>query len=101
MLYFYWPKTFNWNKPRPLKVGIKQDLLDTGKIPWYVVGPLLNKYTNRIVYQDSVRVGRVRIDLEGKHCGKVTQGQADWVPGKKKKIHKEMEKRKEQSSTDV
>ncbi|CDI04547.1 hypothetical protein BN873_990018 [Candidatus Competibacter denitrificans Run_A_D11] len=70
---------FNWNRVRPLKIGIHQDLLAVlGEgFTRAEIKRLLGRYCNHVRYQRSLREGAVRIDLQGQPAGVVTAEEAE------------------------
>ena len=73
------PECFNWNRVRPLKIGIHQDLLAVlGEgFTRAEIKRLLGRYCNHVRYQRSLREGAVRIDLQGQPAGVVTAEEAE------------------------
>ncbi|HFE7522330.1 TPA: ProQ/FINO family protein [Salmonella enterica subsp. enterica serovar Newport] len=74
----FWPKLFDINNPKPLKLNIMQDMakdiqargLDMG------IGSVrvaLNAYTSHAKYIRCVAAGGMRYDLNGEPCGEVTE----------------------------
>ncbi|HID4045781.1 TPA: ProQ/FINO family protein [Pluralibacter gergoviae] len=76
----YWPQLFSLDAPRPLKVGILDDLITAiaaGGIT-FGTGSLkaaLAAYTRRTQYQEALAAGGRRFDLAGQSCGEVTAEQ--------------------------
>jgi sRNA-binding protein len=75
------PQTFVLEKylpHRPLKVGINLDIL--ARCPALArreLGPVLDAYTRRIMYLESLVAGAVRIDLDGSPAGEVSAEDAE------------------------
>ncbi|ECC6922429.1 prop effector [Salmonella enterica] len=74
----FWPKLFDINNPKPLKINIMPDMakdiqargLDMG------IGSVrvaLNAYTSHAKYIRCVAAGGMRYDLNGEPCGEVTE----------------------------
>lgn len=74
----FWPKLFDINNPKPLKLNIMPDMakdiqargLDMG------IGSVrvaLNAYTSHAKYIRCVAAGGMRYDLNGEPCGEVTE----------------------------
>ncbi len=74
----FWPKLFDINNPKPLKLNIMQDMekdiqtrgLDMG---FGSVRVALNAYTSHAKYIRCVAAGGARYDLNGEPCGEVTE----------------------------
>ncbi|EAW9081155.1 ProQ/FinO family protein [Salmonella enterica] len=77
----FWPKLFDINNPKPLKLNIMQDMekdiqlrgLDMG------IGSVrvaLGAYTSHAKYIRCVSAGGARYDLNGEPCGEVTEAAA-------------------------
>lgn len=74
----FWPKLFDINNPKPLKLNIMQDMakdiqargLDMGLGSVRVA---LNAYTSHAKYVRCVAAGGMRYDLSGESCGEVTE----------------------------
>ena len=73
------PNCFNWNRVRPLKIGIHRDL-------WAILGEsharveirrLLSRYCNHARYRHALKEGAVRVDLQGQPAGVVTVEEAE------------------------
>jgi ProP effector len=70
-----WPKAFvlDQTKRRPLKVGIRDDILAAGvEITPSALSNALRTYTVNRFYQQSLRAGASRIDLDGEPAGSVS-----------------------------
>jgi sRNA-binding protein len=74
------PKSFNFKKPKPLKLGIQHDLLS---IPSPYSKKLLRKclgaYVNTKAYLEATLQDSWRYDLNGKKIEEVTQEQKDYA----------------------
>ncbi|MGI9274216.1 MAG: ProQ/FINO family protein [Endozoicomonas sp.] len=71
-----WPEAFRVSSPRPLKVGIHNDMKQTGEYPVAVIKSALKFFTSQERYLLSIKPGRNRIGLDGKPCGKVKLNEA-------------------------
>lgn len=76
----FWPKLFNLDEPKPLKVGvlddIQQDIAARGlTIGAGVLKAAIASYTRRIRYKKALAAGGARYDLNGQPCGEVTPEQ--------------------------
>lgn len=66
-----WPEAFRVASPRPLKVGIHNEMKQTGEFPLTIIKSALKLFTSQERYLMSIKLGRSRIDLNGKPAGKV------------------------------
>lgn len=86
LLRAYYPNAFPESAtPRPLKVGIKQDLVKSLSKQTDVtiedkacMVKSLAYYVNTLSYLKSIQVGVVRVDLEGADAGEVTKEEAEY-----------------------
>lgn len=75
-----WPELFNLDNPKPLKVGVLDDLMQdiSGRnltIGAGVLKAAIASYTRRIWYKKALAAGGARYDLNGQPCGEVTAKQ--------------------------
>ena len=70
-----YPDCFDWRQPRPLKIGIREDLLADGH-PRPAIRRALGAYCSRVKYLKALRAGTPRIDLQGQPAGEVTEDDA-------------------------
>ncbi|ENW9432959.1 ProQ/FinO family protein [Salmonella enterica] len=75
-----WPELFDLDNPKPLKVGvlddIQQDIAARGlTIGAGVLKAAIASYTRRIRYKKALAAGGARYDLSGQPCGEVTPEQ--------------------------
>ncbi|EJC4645622.1 ProQ/FinO family protein [Salmonella enterica] len=75
-----WPALFNLDNPKPLKVGVLNDLMQDINARNLTIGAGVLKaaiasYTRRIRYQKALAAGGARYDLNGQPCGEVTPEQ--------------------------
>jgi sRNA-binding protein len=66
-----------WEPHRPLKVGIKADLIATGLLTPNECRRVLGLYVGRLGYQKAVAAGGMRVDLDGWPAGEVQPDQAE------------------------
>ncbi|EBQ4836933.1 prop effector [Salmonella enterica subsp. arizonae] len=76
----FWPELFSLDNPKPLKVGVLDDIqrdiaarsltIDAG-----VLKAAIASYTRRIRYRKAIAAGGARYDLSGQPCGEVTPEQ--------------------------
>ena len=67
-----YPNCFDRGKPKPLKIGIHNDIIADG-YDRARVRRALGAYCNRLNYHRVMQVGAVRIDLNGQPAGVVTE----------------------------
>lgn len=70
------PDCFDWERPRPVKTNIHQDLIRLG-YDKARVRRALDGYCRRRRYRSSVRAGAMRVDLQGRPAGAVTAQEAE------------------------
>ena len=86
LLKTYYPTCFKESKEiKPLKIGIKQDLVKSLAVRADIAIPdkacmvnSLSYYVNSSSYHKSVQPGATRIDLEGNEAGHVSQEEATY-----------------------
>lgn len=76
----FWPALFNLDNPKPLRVGVLDDLMQDISARNLTIGAGVLKaaiasYTRRIRYQKALAAGGARYDLNGQPCGEVTPEQ--------------------------
>ena len=76
-----YPACFDWERPRPLKLGIHKDLLAAGfggaGVKPAEIKRALGRYCNRPRYRKTLRAGANRVDLDGQPAGAVTAEEAE------------------------
>ena len=76
-----YPACFDWERPRPLKLGIHKDLLAAGfggaGVKPAEIKRALGRYCNRARYRKTLRAGADRVDLDGQPAGAVTAEEAE------------------------
>lgn len=96
-----YPKTFDRNNVRPLKIGIQEDLIADDKVSKNKIKRALASYVRSLNYYRSLREGVDRVDINGEPAGQVTKDESDYAKQKLKEINKaRQDKRKEQERTD-
>ncbi|WP_230327648.1 ProQ/FINO family protein [Salmonella enterica] len=75
-----WPELFNLDNPKPLRVGVLDDLMQDISARNLTIGAGVLKaaiasYTRRIRYQKALAAGGARYDLNGQPCGEITPEQ--------------------------
>jgi ProP effector len=71
-----YPQTFAFAKPKPLKIGIQEDLVADGKLSQTKIKRGLASYVRAFGYLKSQTDGTARINLAGEAEGAVTAGEA-------------------------
>jgi hypothetical protein len=75
-----YPACFDWERPRPLKIGVYRDLLAAGfadgAAPVAALKRALARYCHRPRYWNALRAGADRVDLHGQPAGAVTEEEA-------------------------
>lgn len=74
----FWPKLFDINNPKPLKLNIMPDMVKDIQARGLDMGigsvrVALNAYTSHAKYIRCVAAGGMRYDLNGEPCGEVTE----------------------------
>lgn len=64
-----YPKAFNWNDPKPLKIGIDKDMQLDEELSASKLKRALAAYTRSHRYKKCLEKHAVRIDLEGQPAG--------------------------------
>ncbi|HIE1977036.1 TPA: ProQ/FINO family protein [Escherichia coli] len=77
LLEGFWPCSFNFSSPRPLKIGILEEIIADAEqrgLPFdaKILKKALRLYTSRYAYQKALRKMKERIDLDGRPAGEVT-----------------------------
>ncbi|EBW8860937.1 proQ/FINO family protein [Salmonella enterica subsp. enterica serovar Muenchen] len=88
----FWPELFSLDNPKPLKVGVLDDIQRDIAARDLTIGAGVLKaaiasYTRRVRYKKALAAGGARYDLSGQPCGEVTPEQqqeaADDINGTK------------------
>ncbi len=96
-----YPKTFNRENVRPLKIGIQEELLADEKISKGKIKRALASYVRAPAYYRSLQAGAQRVDLTGEDAGEVTEQEAEHAKAMLKKIRDERNARaKEQKQVE-
>lgn len=77
-----YPEVFSKESPRPLKIGIQEDLVADEKVSKNKIKRALATYVRSYQYLKSFVEGADRVDLQGKPAGKVTADEAAYAAGK-------------------
>ncbi|EHW1216611.1 ProQ/FinO family protein [Salmonella enterica] len=91
-----WPELLNLDNPKPLKVGVLDDLMQDISARNLTIGAGVLKaaiasYTRRIRYQKALAAGGARYDLNGQPCGEITPEQQQEAADALKKAKGEQE----------
>lgn len=81
-----YPKTFNRETVRPLKIGIQEELLADEKMSKGKIKRALASYVRAPAYYRSLQAGAQRVDLQGEDAGEVTEQEAEHAKAMLKKI---------------
>ncbi|ECI2309808.1 proQ/FINO family protein [Salmonella enterica subsp. enterica serovar Infantis] len=97
-----WPELFNLDNPKPLRVGVLDDLMQDISARNLTIGAGVLKaaiasYTRRIRYQKALAAGGARYDLNGEPCGEITPEQQQEAADALKKAK---DKQETESTTD-
>jgi ProP effector len=82
-----YPKVFNRDNVRPLKIGIQDDLIAEEKVAKNKIKRALASYVRAPQYFRSLQDGADRINLQGEPQGQVTAEEAEHAKGKLKEFH--------------
>ena len=74
-----YPACFDWEHPRPLKIGIHQDLV-AASFEKAAIKRALARYCNRPLYRRVLQAGAVRVDLQGQASGVVAEDEVPTAP---------------------
>ncbi|ECA2717289.1 proQ/FINO family protein [Salmonella enterica subsp. enterica serovar Braenderup] len=88
-----WPELFDLDNPKPLKVGVLDDLMQDISNRNLTIGAGVLKaaiasYTRRIRYQKALAAGGARYDLNGQPYGEVTPEQQQKAADALKKLQR-------------
>lgn len=80
LLEGFWPLAFSFSAPKPLKVGILDEMVNDAAargLPFdhTLLKEAVKQYTLRYVYQRALAKGKVRYGLQGEESGTVTEEQ--------------------------
>ncbi|MEN8540954.1 ProQ/FinO family protein, partial [Escherichia coli] len=67
-----WPELFSREAPKPLKVGIFDDLMQDLAVRGLALRATLASYAQSPRYYRALMAGGARYDLKGQPCGEVT-----------------------------
>lgn len=93
----FWPELFDMDNPKPLKVGLLDDIQRDIAARSLTIGAGVLKaaiasYTRRIRYKKAIAAGGARYDLNGQPCGEVTPEQQQTAAGELKKTKRTVRK---------
>lgn len=96
-----YPKAFNRDNVRPLKIGIQEDLLADEKVSKGKIKRALASYVRAPAYYRSIVEGAQRVDLNGEDAGEITAQEAEHAKAMLQKIKDERNARiKEQKQAE-
>ncbi|ENM0557949.1 ProQ/FinO family protein [Salmonella enterica] len=101
----FWPELFDLDNPKPLKVGVLDDLMQDISARNLTIGTGVLKaaiasYTRRIRYQKALAAGGARYDLNGQPCGEVTPEQQQTQQEAADALRKAKDKQEGESAKD-
>ncbi|MEH6471712.1 MAG: ProQ/FinO family protein [Halopseudomonas sp.] len=88
-----YPKAFNRDAVKPLKIGIQEDLVAEEKLPQGKIKRALASYVRAPQYYKSLVVDADRVDLNGEAAGKVTEQEAEHAKAMLKKLREQRQQR--------
>lgn len=96
-----YPETFSSEEPKPLKIGIQEDLVSEEKVSRGKIKRALATYVRNPRYLQSLVEGADRVDLKGESAGKVSaeeevHAKAKLDEYKQRRIERQKEQRKAQ-----
>lgn len=96
-----YPAAFSSDEPKPLKIGIQEDLVSEEKVSRGKIKRALATYVRNPRYLQSLVEGADRVDLQGESAGKVTaeeeaHAKAKLDEYKQRRIERQKEQRKAQ-----
>ncbi len=96
------PKTFDWKHPKPLKLGIIEDimLLENHGYSRQSISKALSFYTSRLAYLTSLVKKKCRFDLEGREEGVILESHREHAKGLLKKRKDRYRKREVKKDTE-
>lgn len=83
LLEGFWPEAFSFSRPRPLKLGIFEELVaDAARrgLPFdaAILKAAIKAYVCRYAYQRAMSMTNVRVGLDGEHAGEVSAAQREY-----------------------
>jgi len=90
-----YPKVFNRDNVRPLKIGIQEDLIADEKVAKNKIKRALASYVRSLSYIRSIREGVERVDINGDASGQVTADEALHAKNKLRELNR---KRRQQQA---
>ena len=96
-----YPKAFNAAEPKPLKIGIQEDLVADDKVSRGKIKRALATYVRNPRYLQSIVEGADRVDLNGDASGTVNESEAGHAKAKlaeykQRRVERQKEQRKQQ-----
>lgn len=105
LLASHYPEAFDSSSPKPLKIGIQEDLIADEKVSRGKIKRALATYVRNPRYLQSIVEGADRIDLQGVSAGKVSadeesHAKATLAEYKQRRIERQKEQRKAQRAAE-
>jgi len=99
LLEGFWGNVFNFNNPKPLKIGIDEDLLKASEamgLPFDddVIKRALSAYIYNLRYFHTIAKGGARYDLQGQKSGEVTEDERLEAKASVKRCYDRLEEKK-------
>ncbi len=96
-----YPQAFNSEEPKPLKIGIQEDLVSDEKVSRSKIKRALATYVRNPRYLKSLVEGADRVDLQGESTGKVSAEEEQHAKAKldeykQRRVERQKEQRKAQ-----
>lgn len=91
-----YPKVFDLKEPKPLKIGIHEELAADGKVSKTKIRKALSAYVRHYNYIACLEEGVMRVDLKGEDIAPVTAEEAEHAKEKITAIEQAREERKQQ-----
>ena len=96
-----YPKAFNAAEPKPLKIGIQEELVADEKVSRGKIKRALATYVRNPRYLQSIVEGAERVDLSGEAAGTVNAREAEHAKAKlaeykQRRVERQKEQRKQQ-----
>ena len=97
LLCEHYPEIFNLNEPKPLKIGIHQDLAADEKISKTKIRRGLSAYVRHHKYHACLIPGANRVGIDGQVTGQVTEDEASHAQEKLSAQKERFQQRKKQN----
>jgi len=106
LLEGFWPEAFNFSQPRPLKLGVFEELVADAKLRGLpfdaaILKAAMKSYTSRYVYQQAVSKIAERTGLDGSPWGEVSAEQKAYAKVQLQRIDAKAKARKKALEADA